>query len=63
MPSVRCESFNDLLWTYVAEVAKRRKMTRCKALEKIIEEHIRFMADIELQKERRVVEHGKKKKT
>ena len=61
MPSVRCELFNDLLWTYVAEVAKRRKMTRCKALEKIVEEHIRFMADIELQKEKRAVKHGKKK--
>lgn len=61
MPSVRCELFNDLLWTYVAEVAKRRKMARCKALEKIVEEHIRFMADIELQKEKRVVKHGKKK--
>jgi predicted DNA-binding ribbon-helix-helix protein len=62
MPSVRCELFDDLLWTYVAEVAKRRKMTRCKALEKIVEEHIRFMAEIELQKKSDKTIHDKKKK-
>ena len=57
MPSVRCESFDDLLWTYVAEVAKRRKIGRCEALQKIVEEHIRFMADVETERK-----HGKKKK-
>lgn len=56
MPSVRCEAFDDLLWTYVAEVAKRHKIGRCEALQKIVEEHIRFMADAEVSK------HGKKKK-
>ena len=47
MPSVRCEFFNDLLWTYVAEIAKRRKVTRCDALESIVKEHMKFMAKME----------------
>ena len=44
MPSVRCEDFNEVLWTYVAETARRRKKTRCKALQLIVEEHMKFMA-------------------
>ena len=58
MPSVRCEKFNDRLWTYVSEIAKIRKIGRCKALEKVVEEHMKFMA---LAEQRRK-EDGKKKK-
>jgi len=58
VPSVRCESFNDLLWTYVAEIAKIKKISRCKALESIIEEHMKFMA---LEQKKRDQEHVKKK--
>ena len=56
MPSVRCESFNDLLWTYVTEIAKRRKISRCKAMENVVTEHMKFMA---LEEERR--KNGKKR--
>jgi len=59
LPSVRCEKFNDLYWTYVSEIAKIRKVSRCKALEKIVEEHMRFMA---LEQQKRSEPVGKKKK-
>ena len=59
MPSVRCENFNDLLWTYVSEVAKIRRISRCKALEKVVEEHMKFMA---LEQEKRSKKNGKKKR-
>jgi len=42
MVIVRCENINPIYWTWVTEYAKRKKMERCKALEKIIEEHMRF---------------------
>ena len=58
MPSVRCENFNDLLWTYVSEIAKIRKIPRCKALEKVVQEHMQFMA---LEQEKRG-KNGKTKK-
>lgn len=44
MPSIRCESFNELLWAYITDIAKIRKIRRCKALETVIEEHMKFMA-------------------
>jgi len=59
MPSVRCENFSDLLWAYVSEIAKIRKISRCKALEKVIEEHMRFVA---LEQQRRDQFAKKKKK-
>jgi len=58
MPSVRCENFDDLLWTYVSEIAKIRRVSRCKALQNVVEEHMRFMA---LEEQRRK-KSGKKKK-
>ena len=59
MPSVRCENFNDLLWTYISEIAKIRKIPRCKALEKVVDEHMQFMA---LEQERRDQNSKKKKR-
>jgi len=59
MPSIRCESFNDLLWAYVADIARIRKISRCNALETVIEEHMKFMA---LEQHRRENKVGTKKK-
>jgi hypothetical protein len=47
---VRCKNFNDILWAYVAENAKRREITRCEALQEIVREHMKFL--VEAQKER-----------
>jgi hypothetical protein len=52
LPSVRCETFNDLLWTYVTEIARRKKISRCNALETIVEEHMKFMAKIEQERKK-----------
>lgn len=59
MPSIRCESFSDLLWAYVADIARIRKISRCSALETVIEEHMKFMA---LEQHRRENKVGEKKK-
>ena len=45
MVDVRCRELDSTLWSYVAENARLRKISRCEALEKIIEEHMRFLAD------------------
>ena len=58
MPSIRCESFNELLWAYITDIAKIRKVSRCKALEKVIEEHMKFMA---LAQQAKGEKNGKKK--
>ena len=58
MPSIRCESFNELLWAYITDIAKIRKISRCKALETVIEEHMKFMA---LAQQKRGKINGKKK--
>ncbi len=58
MPSIRCESFNELLWAYITDIAKIKKISRCKALETVIEEHMKFMA---LEQQTRGKKYGKKK--
>lgn len=50
MVDVRCKDFNDILWAYVVENANRRGTTRCKALQEIVKEHMKFL--VEAQKER-----------
>lgn len=50
MVDVRCKNFNDVLWTYVVENANRRGITRCKALQEIVREHMKFL--VAAQKER-----------
>lgn len=50
MVDVRCKNFNDILWAYVVENADRRGITRCKALQEIVKEHMKFL--VEAQKER-----------
>ncbi|MHA1973975.1 MAG: hypothetical protein ACTSW1_13335 [Candidatus Hodarchaeales archaeon] len=44
MVDVRCTDFDDELWFYVQENARLRGISRCKALEKIVREHIQFFA-------------------
>ena len=56
MVDVRCSDFNDTIWRYVAEYAKRKRLSRCKALEQIVIEHMKVVA--EAQKE--MYERGKK---
>ena len=43
MVDVRCREFENDLWMYVAEYARLRRMSRCKALEHIILEHMKFI--------------------
>jgi len=45
MTNFRCTSFNDVLWQYVVENARVRGVSRCRALELIVEEHIKFVKD------------------
>jgi len=40
---VRCPGFNDVVWSYVAEYAVRSRVSRCKALEQIVVEHMKFV--------------------
>ena len=60
MPVVRCNSFDPVLWQYVADNARLRKIGRCEALQAIVKEHMRFVA-IEYQK--RIEEKKVAKKT
>ncbi len=43
MVDVRCPGFKDVVWTYVAEYAIRKKISRCEALEQIVVDHMRFV--------------------
>jgi hypothetical protein len=54
MVDIRCRDFNGTLWAYVAVNARRRRVSRCKALENIVEEHMRILAD----RERAPLEEG-----
>ena len=42
MVDVRCPGFNDVVWSYVAEYAVRKRVSRCKALEQIVIDHMKF---------------------
>jgi len=56
MVNVRCPNFNDTVWMYVAEYAKRKRISRCEALEQIVTEHMRFVAEAQ----RKLYEKAKK---
>lgn len=45
MVNVRCPDFDDTVWNYVAEYAKRKGISRCKALEHIVIEHMKVVAE------------------
>jgi len=55
MVNVRCSNFNDKIWSYVAEYAKRKRMSRCEALEEIVIEHMKVVAEAQ----RRMYEKAK----
>jgi len=61
MVKVYCQELNPVCWAWVTEYARRRRIKRCEALEKVIEEHIRFT---KLMHEMKTSEEnlGKKKK-
>ena len=61
MVQVNCPNVNTVCWAWVTEYARRRRIKRCEALEKIIEEHIKFtkfVHDIHVSEK----DLGKKKK-
>ena len=45
MVNVRCPKFDDNIWVYVAEYAKLKGISRCEALEQIVQEHMKMVAD------------------
>lgn len=42
MVIVRCENINPIYWAWVVEYARKKRIERCKALEMIIEDHMKF---------------------
>jgi len=56
MVNVRCSDFNGTIWRYVAEYAKRKGIPRCEALEKIIIEHMKVVAEAQ----KKMYEGGRK---
>jgi hypothetical protein len=45
MVDVRCPDFDDTVWNYVAEYAKRKGISRCEALQQIVIEHMKVLAE------------------
>jgi hypothetical protein len=45
MVNIRCSNFNDAIWTYVVEYARRKGISRCEALERIVIEHMKVVAE------------------
>ena len=60
MVKVYCQDLNPVCWAWVTEYARRRRIKRCEALEKIIEQHIKFTM---LAHEEKMGEKNTKKKT
>lgn len=56
MVNVRCSNFDDTIWSYVAEYAKRKGISRCEALERITMEHMKVLAEAQ----KKMYERGKK---
>lgn len=56
MVDVRCSDFDDAVWTYVAEYAKRKGISRCEALRDIVIEHMKVVAEAQ----RKLYEKAKK---
>ena len=61
MVNVRCSGFNDKIWMYVAEYAKMKGMSRCEALEQIVVEHMRVVAEAQRRFDEKVLTEAKKK--
>jgi hypothetical protein len=45
MVNVRCSNFDDTTWVYVTKYAELKGITRCEALEQIVKEHMKVVAD------------------
>lgn len=56
MVNVRCPKFDDAIWVYVVKYAELKKISRCKALEEIVKEHMKIIAETQ----RKMYEKGKK---
>jgi hypothetical protein len=56
MVNVRCPNFNDSVWSYVAEYAKRKRISRCEALQEIVVEHMKVVAEAQ----RKIYEKARK---
>ena len=56
MVDVRCTKFNSDMWAYVTKYAELKRISRCEALERIVEEHMKIVAEAQ----RRLYEKGKK---
>lgn len=56
MVNVRCPKFNDAMWAYVAKYAELKGISRCEALEKIVQEHMKIVAEAQ----RKIYEKEKK---
>ena len=61
MVKVYCQNLNPVCWAWVTEYARRRRIKRCEALEKIIEQHIKFTM-LAHEEKIGVRDSGKKKK-
>lgn len=56
MVNVRCPKFDDTTWVYVVKYAELKGISRCKALEKIVQEHMKMVAEAQ----RKIYEKGKR---
>lgn len=56
MVNIRCPKFDDTTWIYVVKYAELKGISRCKALEKIVQEHMKILAETQ----RKIYEKGKK---
>lgn len=45
MVNVRCPDFDDTVWNYVAGYAKKKRISRCAALQQIVIEHMKIVAE------------------
>lgn len=61
MVIVRCEDINPIYWSWVVEYARKKRIERCKALELIIKDHIKF-TKMAYDKAKKDGTLGKKKK-
>ena len=49
MVDVRCPTFDDVVWKYVADYANLKRISRCEALTQIVIEHMKFTAEVHIK--------------
>ncbi len=57
MVDVRCPDFDDIVWNYVAEYAKRKRISRCEALKQIVIEHMKIVAEAQQKSYEKAKKH------